>query len=151
MVLTRVFLSPSSRMDLDHRSNTAFDWDNYSRPSVHPEWMPRDWREIHLGHACYTPGTEMCDYRCGKRIHLGCACQLHVYLKVALGAVVRGEESKQGYGDAPLLLSRAANDDVDGQNWTGLLPALARSAISRVSSDCSGACAQLAQRLNSGN
>ena len=26
------------------------------RYEVHSEYMPEDWRKIHQGHACYTPG-----------------------------------------------------------------------------------------------
>ena len=42
-------------MDLDHSSHTAFEWDNYSRPYEPNELIKHEWREIHQGHACYTP------------------------------------------------------------------------------------------------
>ena len=46
---------PPCRLDIEHQSNTAFDWDNYSRFTTHAEYMPEDWRKIHQGHACYSP------------------------------------------------------------------------------------------------
>lgn len=34
----------------------AYDRDNYSRPMTHPEYQPVDWRNVYLGHPCYSPG-----------------------------------------------------------------------------------------------
>jgi hypothetical protein len=50
-------LSHMYRMDLNHKSNTAFEWDNYSKSEVHDEWQPVDWQEDIKGHPCYTPGV----------------------------------------------------------------------------------------------
>ena len=33
----------------------AYDWDNYSRPMTHYEYQPVDWRNVYLGHPCYSP------------------------------------------------------------------------------------------------
>ncbi|GAX80495.1 hypothetical protein CEUSTIGMA_g7933.t1 [Chlamydomonas eustigma] len=54
-----VILTHWGRTDLDHQSNTAYSRDNYSMPLSHPEWMPEDWRKIHQGHACFTPGKDL--------------------------------------------------------------------------------------------
>ena len=41
--------------DQEHRSNTAYDADNYTLDSTHPEWSPRGWTHLIRGHACYDP------------------------------------------------------------------------------------------------
>ncbi|GAX80494.1 hypothetical protein CEUSTIGMA_g7932.t1 [Chlamydomonas eustigma] len=47
------------RLDPDHKSNTAFEWDNYSKPVTHEEYLPQGWEHMIRGHPCYRPDKDL--------------------------------------------------------------------------------------------
>ena len=47
-------------MDDNHRSGTAYDWDNYTNNNKDiNEWNQGDWRVIYQGHPCYNPSKDL--------------------------------------------------------------------------------------------
>ncbi|MEW5318578.1 MAG: hypothetical protein WDW38_009791 [Sanguina aurantia] len=54
-----IIMSHWGRLGLDHKSNTAYPSDNYSKPQVNAFFQPQDYRLTFAGHACYTPGKDL--------------------------------------------------------------------------------------------
>ena len=56
---TSIVLTHWGRLGLDHKSNTAYDADNYNLGTVWPGYQDIDWRELYKGHACYDPRKDL--------------------------------------------------------------------------------------------
>ena len=56
---TSIVLTHWGRLGLDHKSNTAYDADNYNLGTVWPGYQDIDWRELYKGHACYDPHKDL--------------------------------------------------------------------------------------------
>lgn len=56
---TSVILTHWGRLDVDHKSNTAFNRDNYDREYPGSGENGSDWRDSVRGHACYDPKKDL--------------------------------------------------------------------------------------------
>ncbi|GAX81627.1 hypothetical protein CEUSTIGMA_g9055.t1 [Chlamydomonas eustigma] len=56
---TSIVLTHWGRLDLDHKSGTGYNPDNYNMPIFWPGYQDTDWRELYKGHACFTPGKDL--------------------------------------------------------------------------------------------
>jgi Exostosin family len=55
-----IILTHWGRMDDNHKSGTAYDWDNYTNNNKDiNEWNRGDWRVIYQGHPCYNPSKDL--------------------------------------------------------------------------------------------
>ncbi|MEW5305094.1 MAG: hypothetical protein WDW36_007657 [Sanguina aurantia] len=53
-----VFLTPAPNLP-PRRSNSAYFYDNYTKPMHHKEWAPGDWRDLIKGHVCFDPHKDL--------------------------------------------------------------------------------------------
>eukprot|EP00798_Chlamydomonas_sp_ICE-L_P006523 gene6523-3163_t len=58
---TSIMLTHWGRLDIKHKANTAYEWDNYSRPMSDNEYQKENWHDVikHHEHPCYTPGKDL--------------------------------------------------------------------------------------------
>jgi hypothetical protein len=53
---TSIILTHWGRLELNHSSNTAYGFDNYTFEFTHKTLQPDGWLHHISGHPCYTPG-----------------------------------------------------------------------------------------------
>ncbi|MEW5310146.1 MAG: hypothetical protein WDW38_001973 [Sanguina aurantia] len=54
-----IVLTHWGRLDVHHQSNSAYFYDNYTKPMYHKEWAPGDWRDLIKDHVCFDPHKDL--------------------------------------------------------------------------------------------